>query len=204
MVKNWLLVQASKIKKLTGEKALTLTVTKLNELLVEQLTEALGPDQAFERIFEGGLQLGHEFMMELSAHLDPAFERMPAYGEAAWILFAGKAPTWQQFQKTEIGGKEAYIYQWADDDCPFCRNIRFPHKFCAFPAGAYQGAAQTWSALTRNGEHHMLVRETKCKAIGDNRCEFMLVSVHRDVSLEQLRGEMPELFEDFHYGFVDY
>jgi hypothetical protein len=122
-MKNWLLIQASKIKKWGSEKTLSLTVTKLNELLVQSLTEAVGPDQALSQVFEGGMALGHEFMMELSAFLESDINRVPAYGESAWMMFAGKAPSGQSFQKIKLGDFEAYEYKLEDDDCPFCRNI---------------------------------------------------------------------------------
>ncbi len=204
MVKNWLLVQASKVKKFSSEKVLTLTVTRLNQLLVESLAEVMGPRKALQRVFEGGMSLGHEFMIELSAHLDPDHERIPAYGEAAWIMFAGKSPTEQSYETVEIDGETVYIYRWADDDCPFCRNIRFPHRFCQVPAGAYQGASQTWAALMHDGAFHTLAREVKCKATGDERCEFIMVMVRKEVPVSFVQKHMPELFEDIQLGFVDY
>ncbi|MHA1770742.1 MAG: hypothetical protein ACTSYL_00040 [Candidatus Thorarchaeota archaeon] len=204
MVKNWFIIQGSKLKKFTSEKILSLTATKLNELLIENLTEMAGEDETILRVFKGGMKLGNEFMMELSAHLINDIETVPAYGEAAWILFAGKAPTWQKWEKTEFDGHKAWIYRWADDDCSFCRNIQFPRKFCAFPAGAFQGAAQTWSALMNDGAYHVLSREVKCKAQGADACEYVLVLVEKETPLEVLKEHMPELFEDIQLGFVDY
>ncbi len=204
MVRNWLLVQGSKLKKMASEKVLTITMTKLNEMLMHNLTELVGPEEAMKRVFEGGLTLGNEFMIELSAHLINDIDTVPAYAEAAWILFAGKKPTWQKFEKKNIDGTDVWIHRWGDADCPFCRNIQFPHKFCNFPAGAFQGASQTWSALTNDGEFHSLVREIKCKAQGADECEWLLVMVRKDVPLEFLKDNMPEMFEELQLGFVDY
>jgi len=203
-MKNWLLIQASKIKKFGSEKALTLTVTKLNELLVQSLSETIGPEDALEKVFEGGMSLGHEFMMELSAVLEKNVERVPAYGEAAWMMFAGKTPTEQTFEKLTVEGEEVWKYTLRDDDNPFCRNIAFPRRFCQFPAGAYQGASQTWAALTHNGDLHTLCRETKCKAVGDEYCEFTLVIVNKEIPIEFMQRHMPEMFEDIKTGFIDY
>ncbi len=204
MVKKWLLVQGSKLKKMFSEKVMTLTETKLNEILMENLTELAGPEEAIRRIFEGGMKLGNEFMVELSAQLEDDIDLVPAYAEAAWIMFAGKAPTDHSFEKKEIDGHEVWIYHWSDDDCPFCRNIQFPHKFCAFPAGAYQGAAQTWSALVNDGAFHALAREVRCKAQGADACEYILVMVKKETPIELLKEHMPDLFEVIEAGFVDY
>ncbi len=203
-MKNWLVVQASKIKKLGSEKVVTLTVTKMNELLVQSLSEAIGPEQALTKVFDGGMALGHEFMMELSAVLEKKIERVPAYGEAAWLMFAGKSPTSHTFEKLEIEGEVVWKYTLIDDDSPFCRNISFPHRFCQFPAGAYQGASQTWSALAREGEFHTICRETKCKAVGDEHCELTLIIVNREVPIEFIQTHFPIMFEDVKTGFVDY
>jgi predicted hydrocarbon binding protein len=91
-----------------------------------------------------------------------------------------------------------------DDNSPFCRNISFPHKFCQFPAGAFQGASQTWAALTHDGALHTHCRETKCKAVGDPYCELTLVIIRKEIPIEFLQNHMPELFEDIDTGFVDY
>ena len=203
-MKNWLVIQASKLKKFSSEKVVTLTVTKLNELLVQSLVEIEEPMTALTKVFDGGMALGHEFMMELSAVLENKFDRIPAYGEAAWIMFAGKAPTEQHFEKIDIEGEEVWVYKLIDDDSPFCRNISFPHRFCQFPAGAYQGASQTWAALTQDGNYHTLCRETKCKAVGDQYCELTLYILHKDIPIEFLKQHRPELFEDIDSGFVDY
>ncbi len=204
MARNWLLIQAAKAKKMMSEKALTLTITKLNELLTETTIEALGPEEGFRTIFEGGMSLGHEFMMELSAHLEPAFERIPAYGEAAWLMFAGRTPTGQSFTSEKMDDETIWIYRLQDEDCPFCRNISFPHKFCWFPAGAYQGASQTWATLVHDGAYHTLCRETKCKAVGDPYCELTLLILRREVPIESVKRARPEWFTELETGFVDY
>jgi hypothetical protein len=203
-MKNWLIVQASKAKKFVGEKVVTLTLTKLNELLMNELVEALGPHAGMKKVFEGGMNLGHEFMMELSAQLESTEERIPAYGEAAWIMFSGKKPTTQSFEKKTIEGEEIFIYTFTDEDSPWVRNISFPHRFCQFPAGAFQGAGQTWSSLMREGEFHVITRETKCKAVGDPFCEFIFVLIRKELPLSFLEKHMPELFEDIDTGFIDY
>jgi len=203
-MKNWLIIQASKIKKWRSEKVLTLTITKLNELLMHSLVELVGPREALNRVFKGGMSLGNEFMMELSAHLETDIKRAPAYGEAAWMMFAGRKPTEQSFNKETIGDEEAWVYRLRDEDCPFCRNITFPHRFCQFPAGAYQGAGQTWSALTHQGKYHIICRETKCKAVGDPYCELTFLVIRREVPIEFLMQNRPELFEDVSIGFVEY
>lgn len=203
-MKNWLIVQASKLKKLAGEKVLVLTLTKLNQLLNESLVEKMGPKEGLKIAFEGGLSLGHEFMMELAAHLEKDINRVPAYVEAAWILFSGHSPTTQEFRKLEIDGVEIHESKFTDKDCPWCRDISFPHKFCQFPAGAFQGAAQTWSALTRNGEYNLICRETKCSAVGDEFCEWTMIFIPKGTSLSFIREHFPELFEDVDTGFVEY
>lgn len=203
-MKNWLIIQATKTKKFLGEKVVTLTLTKLNELLMNELVETLGPKEGMKRTFEGGLNLGHEFMMELSAQLEPHMSRIPAYGEAAWIMFSGKKPTTQSFEKKIIAGEEIWVYVFTDDDSPWVRNISFPHRFCQFPAGAFQGAGQTWSTLMRHGEFHVISRETKCKAVGDPFCEFVFVLLNKDIPISFLKEHMPQLFEDIDSGFVDY
>lgn len=203
-MKNWLVIQASKVKKLGSEKVVTLTVTKLNELLVQSLSEAAGTEKALEQVFEGGMSLGHEFMMELSSVLEKSIDRVPAYGEAAWLMFAGKAPTEQSFERLEIEGEEIWRYTLIDNDSPFCRNISFPNRFCQFPAGAYQGASQTWSALTHEGGFHTLCRETKCKAVGDGHCELTLLIIRKEVPIEFIQVHFPQMFEDIKTGFVDY
>jgi len=150
------------------------------------------------------MALGHEFMMELSAYLEADVNRVPAYGESAWMMFAGKAPSGQSFQKVKMGEFEAYEYKLEDDDCPFCRNISFPRRFCQFPAGAFQGATQTWSTLTHDGGYHGVCRETKCKAVGDPHCELTVLLVPKDMPIELVKELRPDMFEDVKTGYADY
>ncbi|MBD3408382.1 MAG: hypothetical protein GF411_19825 [Candidatus Lokiarchaeota archaeon] len=203
-MKNWLIIQASKAKKLGSEKVVTMTLTKLNDLLMTSLLDIAGPEKSLQTVFEGGVQLGHEFMMELSAHLEPDESRIPAYGEAAWIMFSGHKPTEQNLENIEIDEKEAFLYTFTDDDSPWCRDISFPHKFCQFPAGAYQGAAQTWSVLTRDGYYNVLSRETKCKAVGDDCCEFKVFFVPQTIDIARMKELYPSLFEEIPTGFSVY
>ncbi|TXT54513.1 MAG: hypothetical protein BAJATHORv1_60009 [Candidatus Thorarchaeota archaeon] len=203
-MKNWLIIQASKAKKFGSEKVVTMTLTKLNDLLMTSLLDIVGPEKSLQMVFEGGVQLGHEFMMELSAHLEPDVGRIPAYGEAAWIMFSGHKPTEQTLEEIEIDGKEAHLYTFTDDDSPWCRDISFPHKFCQFPAGAYQGAAQTWSMLTRDSEYNILSRETKCRAAGDNYCEFQVYFIPQEIDLTTVKETYPHLFEEISTGFSVY
>ncbi|MEM2142715.1 MAG: hypothetical protein QXS20_08495 [Candidatus Thorarchaeota archaeon] len=203
-MKNWLIVQASKAKKMMSEKGLTLTTTKLNQLLMQTAVELLGPQAGPKHVFEGGMALGHEFMMELSAQLEGDFERVPAYGEAAWIIFAGRTPTKQTYEKCTVDNQTVYVYTLQDDDSPFSRNIRFPMKFCWFPAGAYQGAAQTWATLTMGGAYHVICRETKCKAVGDDCCELTLLIMSSELPLDFVKRNWPDFFSSIDTGFVDY
>ena len=104
----------------------------------------------------------------------------------------------------DVAGEEIWIYKLIEEDSPFCRDIAFPHRFCQFPAGAYQGASQTWAALTYDGAYHTLCRETKCRAVGDPYCEITLLILKKEIPIEFLEEHMPEFFEDIKTGFVDY
>ncbi len=203
-MKNWLIVQASKVKKWTGEKVMTLTMTKLNQLMIESFVELEGPNAGLKRAFEGGMTLGHEFMMELAAHLEDKIERVLAYGEGAWIMFSGHAPTDASFREFEVDGVKIYEYILNDANCPWCKNIEFPHRFCQFPAGAYQGAAQTWSLLTQDNGLKVLSREIKCKAVGDEFCEWKLLFFPKDTPIEFAKEHFPEMFEDVDTGYIEY
>jgi len=199
-MKNWMIELGAKLKKLSSEKVLTLTETKLNEILVKELTKEIGYQEAAKRIFEGAWQLGHEFMLELSPMLKPDVTLIKGYGHAAWVLFAGKKPDELIYREIQIGDYKVHELILRDYDSPFSRNIRFKHKFCMFPAGAYQGASQTWAYITKQ-PYKTIARETKCKAVGDPYCELTLWVVPEDMPEEEVRKARPEWFEEIPLGF---
>jgi hypothetical protein len=202
-MKDWVLVQGAKLKKMTMKKVAGFTITKMNTALMTNLVKAVGREKAKEMVFNEAAEMGHEFMLELFAQMPKDLERSGGIGKAAWLTFAGKAPSETIFEPIKMGEYEGLMLIIRDDDCVFCEGVAFDSTFCTFPAGAFQGASQTWCELTGHPVK-TFVRETKCKAKGDPYCEITQLIVPKEMPIEFLKKERPELFEELDIGFISY
>lgn len=203
-IRNGLMVFAARLQKqFFYDKTATFTVTKLHEALVKNAVEAYGLKEGLNKVYRAGEELGHEFMMELSTHLIKDLKASPAYAKAAWETFAGHKLSHIEYKEVEINGYKCQALIFSDKDCPWCKDISFETHFCAFPAGAYNGASATWAVLTKTPVK-IFVRETKCKAIGDPYCEWTYLVVPEDMPLEVLKEAHPEWFEVIEEGFFEF
>ena len=203
-MKDWVLSTGAKLKKSTMSKVATFTLTKMNIAMMSSLVNNIGREKALEEIFQQSSEMGHEFMLELYSQMPSKIERIGGIAQAAWIIFAGKDPSETINEKITIG-KYDNVQQviLRDDQCPFCEGVNFDVSFCTFPVGAYQGASQTWIELTGHNLKSF-VRETKCKAKGDPYCEITLIMAPLEMTIEELKEEKPELFEELQIGFITF
>ncbi len=202
--KNKIIVTGAKAKKKWAtEKVASFTVTKMNETLVKELIQAVGEKEAMEKIFRAAANLGHEYMLELSSLLEGHIDTMPAYAQAAWLMFSGHKLEATNYQEIQIGEYTCPALKFVDPSCPWCKNISFESPFCTYPAGAYNGAGQTWAELT-DEPYNFFVRELKCKAQGAKHCEFLFLACPKDMSIDVLKQEKPEWFEYIDYGFFSF
>jgi len=203
-IRNAIMLFAAKLQKqFFFEKTATFTITKLNEAFVKTAVESYGLKEGMNRIYRAGEELGHEFMVELAAHMVSDLKASPTYAKAAWNTFSGHSPSHLEFKEIEIDGHQCYIVTFRDDDCPWCRNISFETHFCAFPAGAYNGATATWAIITGT-PLKFIVRETKCKAVGDEYCEFVYLIVPENMPIEVIKNAYPKWFEIIEEGYYEY
>jgi len=123
----------------------------------------------------------------------------------AWYFFSGKFLSGFEDWWEKWLGKDIYLAKFWDDDCPWCRGLELPEKrVCSYPAGGCEGAY--WAAYLIMDQKRMgLVRETACKASGDDRCEFLVIDLpyENDEELESLLKEasrrIPGVFRDVPY-----
>ena len=203
-IRNSLMVFVARIQKsLFYEKTAVFTLTKLNEALVKELVEAHGVKEGIKKVYKAGEQLGHEFMMELSTHMVKDVKATPAYVIAAWETFTGHKPSSVEFKEIEIEGYKGYKTVFRDKNCPWCKNISFDTHFCVFPAGTYNGATATWAVITKT-PLKMLVRETKCKAVGDEYCEWTFYTLPEDAPIEIIKKLHPDWFEIIDSGYFEF
>ncbi len=202
-ISQFLFKLGAKIKKWRSETADVFTIQKLNEALITELVSAYGVKEALNKIFLKAWEMGHEFMLELKSVLPKDVDMIPAIGHAAWLLFSGREPTKITFDKNyKVGEYTLLKLTLIDENSPWCRGIESKFPFGVFPAGAYQGASQTWSVLTRH-DFKTFARETKCKATGDPYCELTLLFAPHDMPIEVLKKEHPEFFEWISIGFKE-
>jgi len=203
-IRNALMVIAARIQKqLFFEKSAIFTVSKLNEAFVKGMVESYGLKEGMNRVYRAGEELGHEFMVELSPHMVDDLMATPAYAKAAWETFSGHKLSDLEFREIEIGGYKCLYLVFRDKNCPWCKNITFNTHFCAFPAGAYNGASATWAILTGK-PYKIFVRETKCKAVGDKYCEWTYITAPKDMPIDVLKEAHPEWFEVIEEGFFEF
>ena len=143
-MKDWLLVQGAKVKKMTMKKAAAFTVTRLNVALMTSLVKAIGREEALQQVFDMATEMGHEFMLELYSNMPSNVERTPGIGASAWLMFTGKKPMETIFHDIKIADYDCKEMFLRDDKCTFCEGVVFDTCFCNFAAGAFQGASQTW------------------------------------------------------------
>ena len=203
-IRNNLMVRFVKLqKRYFTNKVSVFTLKKMNEVLVKEFVKMYGKKEGIERIFREAAEIGHEFMIELSANLKEDFRSIPAYAQAAWEMFSGHEPSHIEFGKAKIEEHEVLYVKFQDKNCPWCENILAEHNLCVFPAGAYNGAGQTWAELTGN-PYNIFVRETQCKATGAPYCEWIFIACPKEMSIEALKEEHPEWFETISYGFFKF
>lgn len=202
-MKNWLIVQAAKMKKWGMDKTAAFLTTRLNIALVTSLVNVLGKEKAMQQIFDYAWNFGHEFMLELQSNLPSEMSNLPAIGRSAWLTFTGQEPLSVKPKIWKIGEFDVYSYILKADKCVFCEGVSFDGSFCTFAAGAFEGAAQTWIDLTGKPRRG-LTRETKCKAKGDPYCELTVLFIPEEVPIELIREEHPEWFEEIKSGFKSF
>ena len=203
-MKDWVLATGAKLKKSMMDKVATFTLTKMNIAMMTALVNNVGREKALEEIFNNSCEMGHEFMLELYSQMPSNIERIGGIAQAAWIIFAGQAASETINERVKIGKYEDVLQvRLRDKACPFCEGVNFDASFCTFPVGAYQGASQTWIELTGHNLKSF-VRETKCRAKGDPYCEITLLMAPLEMTVDELKEERPELFEEIKIGFVTF
>ncbi|MBD3408386.1 MAG: hypothetical protein GF411_19845 [Candidatus Lokiarchaeota archaeon] len=179
----------------------SIVATKYNEILMESMLELFSSNEAIQRVFEKGVQLGPEFLAELTPRPDDELGAIRDYAELGWELFAGHRPIAISWERKKLGDIRLWMYEIKDDDCPFCRNMTAPCKFCYLPAGIIQGAVQAWSNYLHNGSYKAICRETCCSAIGDPYCQWTLILVQRLTAAEDLESTLPDIFNEIPASF---
>lgn len=196
-------------KHLGTETVNVYTVRNLYISALTDLIETVGIDEALKRIFAWGFSMGHEYMLSLMKDIEKLkpFEDSGMIAEIAWYMFAGHFPSGTETRWEVWDGYRVFIVRFWDENCPWCRGVRLPVKkpICVYPAGAYEGAYQTsqvvmYSTKKIETERFAMARELKCKATGDNMCEFWIIDLPyiNDQVLAQLIEEAvkryPQLF----------
>jgi len=216
-MKEFLAILLARAKKHLGsETANIFTIRTLYISALRELMDLMGYEEAIKRIFTWGFSMGHEYMLTLTKDIEKIkpFEETEIIAKVAWYTFAGRIPAGTDSGWEVWDGYRIFIAKFWDDDCPWCRGVRLPIKkpICAYPAGAYEGAYQTsqvilYTAKKLDTERFAVVREIKCKAIGDDRCEFWIVDFPRVGEEEQkellkkAREKYPDLFKSIEPEF---
>ncbi|MHA1303630.1 MAG: hypothetical protein ACTSQE_11960 [Candidatus Heimdallarchaeaceae archaeon] len=203
-IKNSLIVFGGALKKrYFTDKISAFTITKMNESYMKSLITATNKKEALNMIFKSATELGHEYMVELSAFLESNIHVPPAYAKAAWLMFSGHKPSSVTYEIEKIKHHTCYKLLFTDKNCAWCKDIEFDTNFCVYPAGAYNGAGQTWAELT-GAPYNIICRETKCKATGAEACEFVFFIAPKECPIEDIKEAHPEWFEIIEHEFFEF
>ncbi len=188
----------------------TVSSVTLRNLYISSLTyliEKEGRDKAIEKEFSWGYDMGYEVVQSLAKEVKriKPFKETKIMINLAWYFFSGKFISGFEDWWEKWLGKDIYLARFWDEDCPWCRGLEIPEKrVCSYPAGGCEGAY--WAAYLIIGQKRVgLVRETKCRSSGDDRCEFLVIDLpyESDEELESLLKEAekryPEMFRDVPY-----
>lgn len=189
----------------------TVSSFTLRNLYVSSFTELLqryGANKAVERAFIWGFEMGHEYMLELKKDVEKLKPRTdaPAIARMAWYIFSGRNLSGVDAKWVSIGDGRAFVVRFWDTDCPWCRNVDLTEKnikMCAYPAGGYEGAYQTASFLM-GLNNFVMVREIKCIAAGDDRCEFVILDIPSefvDNVVPKVEEVVPGFYSQLDYNF---
>ncbi len=201
LTRHFLMKYAAKLKKkFTMETVSSFTVRNLYISSFTDILENYGAEEAVKRTFTWGFEMGHEYMLELEKDVEKLKPRVdaPAIAKMAWYIFSGKELNGIESKWVNLNDGKFFMVRFWDKDCPWCRGIELVEKkikICSYPAGAFEGAYQTASMLM-GLENFVMVREVKCKAAGDEHCEFVIV----DIPLEDLEKVVYDL-ENVILGF---
>ena len=210
-MKEFLAKMLARARKHIGTE--TVNVFTVRSLYLSSLTELIdlvGFEMAIKKIFAWGFSIGHEYMLTLVKDIEKLkpFEETEIIAKIAWYMFAGRFPTGTDSRWEVWDGYRVFIARFWDDECPWCKGVRLPVKktICAYPAGAYEGAYQTsqvilYTAKKLDTERFAIVREVKCRAAGDDTCEFWIVDFPREREevlmklFAKAKEKYPELFK---------
>jgi predicted hydrocarbon binding protein len=169
-----------KLRKHFGMETVSVfTVRNLYISSFMDLMEEQGYEKAARKMFSWGYSMGHEYMLTLTKDVEKLkpFEDTPLVAKLAWYFFSGRSLAGVKDWWEEWLDKRVYLLKFWDDDSPWCRGIELSgKKMCFYPAGAYEGAYQT-AQLIMGLDRVAIVRETACKASGDDRCEFLIIDL---------------------------
>ena len=177
---------------------------------ISDLIETMGFETAIKKAFKWGFMMGHEEMIAFTKDIEKMkpFEDAPLVAQLAWYTGSGHFPTGIESRWETWNGYKIFILRFWDNNCPWCKDVQLPSKkpICAYPIGAYEGAYQTSQTILYNAgkldiPRFSIAREVKCRAAGDDVCEYWVLDFpyKSEEELKNLfniaRKKYPKLFE---------
>jgi len=209
LVRHFLMNYVAKIKKkFSMETVSSFTVRNLYVSSFTDILQSFSAEEAVRRTFTWGFEMGHEYMLELEKDVEKLKPRVdaPAIAKMAWYIFSGKDLSGIDSKWMNIDDAKFFMVKFWDDNCPWCRGVELAEKnlkMCSYPAGAFEGAYQTASMLM-GLKNFVMVREIKCKAAGDEHCEFVIVDIpleHLEKVVSKLEDIVPGFYSQLDYNF---
>ena len=185
-------------KRLGGSVVDTFTLNRVYLMAVTEMSEALGLEEAPQRMFEWGYAMGHAYLLKLEKDVKaypPDVRTVRFIGRLAWYMFSGNDPQVEAWEAVTPEGKWFHL-RVRDPKSPWASGVSMGRRICHYPAGAYEAAGNTFFAFVEDFGHYVISRETKCIAKGDEHCELTWVAIPRGVSLDKALEQAGRDFGD--------
>jgi len=177
-------------------------------MAVTELIHAHGYEGAMKRLFEWGFTMGHAYLLRMERELKKFKLDVPTlkfFGRAAWYLFSGTDPEIEvNEKKVEEGSYFEVIVR--DRESPWDSGFKLGKKAAFYPAGAYEGASNTFALIVAGGKWYAVCRNTKSLAAGDDYTEIFNVYIPVNRPPNKVINDYSQLFDflDLEYSLKLY
>lgn len=185
-------------KKFSSKTVDVYTLNRVYLMAVTEMIKAYTYNEAMRRLFEWGYIMGHSYLLRLSKEIEKfKFDEKTTklIGRIAWYMFSGTDPE-VKVETRDFYGKKSMILYVRDSDSPWDKGFTIGKKVAYYPAGAYEGAANTFLLLTTKGETVSFSRNTKSLSAGDEYTEITTIYVPKSARLEEIEKVYPGFFDD--------
>ena len=185
-------------KRLQSQTVDIFTLNRVYLMAVTEMIKAYGYEEAMKRVFEWGYIMGHAYLLRLEKDVEKFSHNeitTRLIGRTAWYIFSGTDPE-VIVEKHDFFGKEALLLIVRDRNSPWDKEFTIGKKIAYYPAGAYEGAANTFTLIVEKGRIKCFSRNTKSLSAGDECTEIVTIYVPKEATKEQIEKVFPGFLND--------